>query len=110
MRSGIDELLDHIVAEVKKLPKIESHERTDSLEHAVDKNHFQITKNDDGTFTVSGALVDNLIRGVVLSDTESRGYFHRRLQKSGVIRALRAAGMSDGDTVKIANTEFTWTD
>ena len=108
-RTGIDELVAKIADEVDKLPKPAAPVFFAKLENAVDKNAFDVEKI-DGVYVVSGALVDNLSRGVVLSDTESTSYFHRRLEQSGVIRALRDAGMVDGDTVQIGTTEFVWQD
>jgi GTP-binding protein len=100
--------LAEIVKRVSALPKIAPEESFTSLEEAIDKNAFEINQHTAGEFVVTGPLVDNLARGVVLTDTESRGYFHRRLEKSGVIDALRERGMRTGDTVVIADTEFVW--
>jgi len=69
-----------------------------------------VSVDDDGIFHVAGAMIDNLIRGVVLSDTESASYFHRRLNKSGVIKSLRDIGLENGSTVEIAGTTFEWQD
>jgi len=35
-------------------------------------------------------------------------HFHRMLEKMGVVRALRRAGVKDGDTVVIGSVEFEW--
>jgi GTP-binding protein len=109
-RSGIDELLTHIAKEVAKIDKPKPITKFGTLEQKVDKNEFTVSKAADGTFVVSGAMIDNLVRGVVLSDTESASYFHRRLEQSGVIAALLAAGMSNGDVVRVADVEFEWYD
>lgn len=41
-----------------------------------------------------------------MDDYESLQYFERVLQSSGVIRALKEAGVSEGDTVSIYDFEF----
>ena len=109
-RQGIDELVKHISEQVQKLPKPQATLVTATLEESIDKNAFEIQIDDGEIFHVVGAMVDNLIRGVVLTDTESTAYFHRRLEQSGVIDALKKAGMKQGDTVQIADMQFEWQD
>jgi GTP-binding protein len=112
-RQGIDELLRAIAVELENLPRVEAQKFFAELEEKVDKNKFEIEvePDDDGVcFIVTGPLIDNLIRGVVLTDTESNAYFHRRLKDSGVIAAMREKGLQDGDTVRIADVEFEWVD
>ncbi|KAI4453698.1 developmentally regulated gtp-binding protein-related [Holotrichia oblita] len=103
--TGVNELLLLIACELEKLPKIEAEIPLARLEKDIDKNSFEIIKKDD-EFYVTGALIENLVRGVVLSDTESNAYFQRRLESSGVIDALKQRGMQDGDLVHIADIEF----
>ena len=57
-------------------------------------------------FEVSGGFIDNLIRGVVLSDEGSNAYFQNALKKYGIIEKLKQAGLSDGDTVIIKDITF----
>jgi len=112
-RQGIDELLKAIAIELENLPRVEAQKFFSQLEKAVDKNKFEvgIERDEDGVrFTVTGPLIENLIRGVVLSDTESNAYFQRRLRDSGVIAAMREKGLQDGDTVSIGDVEFEWVD
>jgi len=108
-RAGIDDLLKAISAELEKLPKPQANKNFTQLEEVIDKNKFEI-KVSGARFTVTGPLIDNLIRGVVLSDTESNNYFQKRLIDSGVISALREKGLKNGDTVCIADMEFEWVD
>ncbi|MDR0461849.1 MAG: GTPase ObgE [Christensenellaceae bacterium] len=109
-REGIDELMNHIAKQVSLLPKPNESQTTAILEVAIDKNKFEVFVDAEGVYTATGPMIDNLIRGVVLSDTESAAYFHRRLDKSGVIEALKNLGMIDGDTVQVADTQFIWRD
>ncbi|MDR0975676.1 MAG: GTPase ObgE [Christensenellaceae bacterium] len=105
--SGVKELLEEVYKELKKIPKIEATTETTALEDYVDKSAFEVVKNLNG-FEVKGAFIDNIVRGVVLEDTESRMYFHKKLEEAGVFKALKKAGLESGDTVKIKNQEFTW--
>ena len=65
-----------------------------------------ITRRDDGAFVVEGEWLLRFLRGVNMDDYDSLQYFQRILQKSGVIDALRNAGVGDGDTVSIYDFEF----
>ncbi len=59
-------------------------------------------------FVLGGALIEKLARSVVLDDRDSFMYFQRRLDMSGVTKALKKAGIEDGDIVRILDTEFTY--
>jgi GTP-binding protein len=73
-----------------------------------DKSSVNIEKVDQHTYRVSGGYIDNLIRGVVLSDFVSFAYFQKRLQLDGIIEKLQEAGMQHGDTVLIKDISFTY--
>lgn len=112
-RHGIDELINAIAIELENLPRIEAAKFFASLEEEINKNEFNVDvdhKDNGAVFKVTGPLIDNLIRGVVLSDTESNNYFQRRLKESGVIAAMHERGLKTGDTVHIADIEFEWVD
>ena len=59
---------------------------------------------------VVGPLVDLLARNVVLDDMDSLAYMQKTLRDKGVFKALRAAGIKDGDTVVIGEIEFDFVD
>ena len=71
-----------------------------------DPNAFTLTRGDDGAFVLEGELIERLGRTVVLDDRDSFAYFQRRLDDSGVTKALKNAGIKNGDTVRILDTEF----
>ena len=73
-----------------------------------DVSSFEITRHDDGSFEVTGGRLDNLIRGVVLSNTQSFAYFQKRLKDMGVIDSLLEKGMQNGDTVIIKDISFVY--
>ncbi|MBD5132207.1 MAG: GTPase ObgE [Clostridiales bacterium] len=73
-----------------------------------DPEAFELTRADDGAYVLSGALIEKLARTVVLDDRDSFRYFQRRLDMSGVTKALKKAGIKDGDLVRILDTEFTY--
>ncbi|MCL2570469.1 MAG: GTPase ObgE [Firmicutes bacterium] len=102
---GVEELMKEVVSAASKLPKKEIIFATATLEDFVDRSEF-VVENIEGEFWVSGGLVDNLIRGVVLTDTESFAYFQRRLVDSGIMQELKKQGMVEGNVVHIGEVEF----
>ena len=106
LRKGIDELLNTVIDELNKLPDKEAEV---SEVYELDKRDyttFEITREDDGTFVVSGGLIDQMSRGIILSDPESFAYFQRRLKQNGIIDKLIERGLQEGDYVRIGNFEF----
>ena len=106
---GTRELLNAAFELLQKVPKAQVVQPTATLEEGIDKNAFTVEVSGD-EFHVTGPLVDNLIRGIVLTDTESNAYFQRRLIESGIIDELKRLGMTTGSSVNIGEIEFEWED
>ncbi len=107
---GVEELKN---LTLEKLSKIEIKPPLEVEEHNFDKrdnDSVEITREDDGTFVVSGGRIDNFIRGVILSDTLSFAYFQTRLQDMGIIDMLKQRGLKSGDSVKIKDIVFEYMD
>lgn len=106
IHKGVDELLDKVVEVLSKTPKKApiQIEKFDFDEK--DKTSLDIIRHDDGSFEVVGGFIDNLIRGVVLSDEQSNAYFQNAIKRFGIIDKLKEAGMQDGDTVIIKDISF----
>ena len=71
---------------------------------------FHITRDDDGTFILSGEKIEKLFKMTDFSREESVRRFARQLRSLGVNDALRARGAKDGDIVKLLNYEFEFVD
>ena len=105
-RLGVDELLNAIIAEISILPPKER-EISEIVElDKRDYTSFEVNRDDEGRFVVSGGLIEKMSRGIILSDPESFAYFQRRLKQNGIIDKLLENGLVEGDTVKIGNYEF----
>ncbi len=74
-----------------------------------DSEKFTVEK-EKGIFIVKGEAVDKIIRRVNITDYESLFYLHKKLNEVGLDKALKKAGVKDGDTVKIGNYEMVWED
>ena len=105
-RQGIDELIKTVFEKLQTLPAIEKLEYEPFEYEKRDTTGFAITRDDDGGFDVSGGLVEELSRNVVLDSYDSFNWFQKKLKETGIIKALRKAGATDGDTVRVLDIEF----
>lgn len=104
----VQPLLNRISELLTKLPPILRYEPEPKelpKEDSFSGHRVQITKQ-DGVYLVEGDWLPQLIRSVNFDDYESLQYFQRVLISSGVINALREAGVQEGDTVSMYDLEF----
>ena len=106
IHEGVDNLLAKVWQVLEKTPKPAPIDVELTDFDTRDKQTFEIVKIDNETYEVKGGLVDNMIRGIVLSDPTSFAYFQNALKKFGIIQKLKDAGMKDGDTVIIKDISF----
>lgn len=106
IHEGIDELKNKVWQVLEKTPKPAPIDIELDNFDTRDKNSFEVVKLDNETYEVRGGLIDNMIRGVVLSDEQSFAYFQNALKKFGIIDKLKEQGMQDGDTVIIKDITF----
>lgn len=112
---GVEELMNYVSKTLKELPKEDlidvatpsEGEKVYRLE--TKKEPFEISK-EKGVWIVKGEEVDKIIRKVNITDYESLFFLHRKLNELGLDKALKKAGIHDGDTVKIGNYEMEWED
>jgi len=108
IRHGVDPLLNSVVEKLSKLPPIKQFEIEPVYLTPVEefsKNKVEIEEI-DRAFFVKGEWLLKLIMSVNFDDTESLQYFQRVLMNTGVIDALRDAGIEEGDTVNMYDLEF----
>jgi GTPase len=65
---------------------------------------------EDGGFRVAGELVERMVGRIDLDNDEAVARLQRKLMAAGVDAALAAAGCREGDTVRIGEAEFTYSD
>jgi len=63
-----------------------------------------------GAYRVLGADVERAVAMTDLDSEEGVARLQRRLRQAGVDTALREAGCGEGDTVRIGEAEFDWSD
>ena len=74
-------------------------------EEEIGKQKVTVTHH-DGVYFVEGEWLLRLLRTINFDDSESLQYFQRVLISSGVIDALKEAGINEGDTVSMYDLEF----
>ena len=106
-RSNFEALMRATVRMLKTCPEAEPFAEEELFDFDLDSQDsgFEIARR-NGAYELSGASIDHLIASVNFGNEESLNYFHRTLRRMGVIDALREAGASEGDTVRIDDMEF----
>lgn len=107
---AIADTLDQFPADSFLLePEPEQEERVTYRFEAEEDEGFSISK-DNEIFVVEGERIERLFKMTKFEYEESVLKFARTLRHMGVDDALRAKGAKDGDTVRICDYEFEFTD
>lgn len=75
-----------------------------------DPNQFTITREDGKQWRVSGPAIERAAAMTYWEHTGSVRRFQRIIEAIGIEKALREAGVQDGDTVFISEFELEWQD
>lgn len=104
----VEPLLKEIQEQLSKLPPIVRYEAEPApLPEAEDIGRTDIkVTNHGGVYFVEADQLLRVLRMIDFSDTDSLQYFQRVLISSGVIDALKEAGIQEGDTVSLYDFEF----
>jgi GTP-binding protein len=103
---GVRELLRLIAHRLSEIP-VEIPVLEAYIEPEVDEKAFTIERAGDG-WHVRGISIERAARMIHWEQHESAARFQRILEAMGITLALREAGVNDGDTVFIGDTELTW--
>ena len=109
-RQGIDKLLALTAQKLKELPIPDIQFEPETVLDDLEDNTYNIEVLEKGYFAITGRMIENIARNVMLSDTDSLAYFQNSLKKLGIYQALKEKGIQEGDTVLILDTEFEWYD
>ncbi len=104
---GTQELVQHCAQTLAELPPIRAFEpEPEPMPELSGEGRVPQITNHDGVYFVQADWLLPILRKVDMDDYESLQYFQRVLQSSGVINALVAAGIQEGDTVSLYDFEF----
>ena len=107
---GLDELLEYVATELKKIPKEdivlvdEDYELDEKVDQVWNADHIE------GGFKVTGAPITRLMTKVNIYDVESRQYMQRILVKLGVMKKLKSMGLKNEDVIIVNDFQMTYHD
>jgi GTP-binding protein len=107
--AGLDGLVRAIFASLPEEPT-PSRRETFEAEHRVyrpgEDEGFEVVREQDGRFRVTGRGIELLIARHDLENPEALDYLEARLREIGVIAELQRAGFEPGDEVVVGEVEF----
>jgi len=114
-KQGLVPLLDATAELLDKTPEFLLYDESDMEEEAYygfdeEEKAFEISRDDDATWVLSGEKLMKLFNMTNFDRDESVMKFARQLRGMGVDEALRARGAKDGDLVRIGKFEFEFVD
>ena len=109
-REGLRDLLFAIADKLETIPKdikpLEEKEERVVYRHQEQDAPFEISRDSDGAFVLTGDRIEKLFKMTDFNHDESIQRFSRQLRGMGVDEALRKRGAKDGDTVRLLDYEF----
>ncbi len=103
--SGLDELKWRLMSLVSKWRQSEPTAEGFVI-HRPQPTGVQVARDDDGVWRVLGREAERAVALSDLTDIGALDYAQARLRKLGVEKALRRAGVKEGDEVRIGTFEF----
>ncbi|GEE07714.1 GTPase Obg [Streptococcus canis] len=113
---GLDNLLEATAELLAKTDEFLLYDESDLVDEeayygfAEAEKEFEITRDDDATWVLSGEKLERLFVMTNMERDESIMKFARQLRGMGVDEALRERGAKDGDLVRIGKFEFEFVD
>lgn len=116
-KTGLRELLLAIADKLETTPEFplneileQEDEDTVLYKYVAEEPDFEISREPDGTFVLSGAEIERLFTMTNFERDASISRFARQLRAMGVDEALRKRGAKDGDIVRLLDYEFEFMD
>ena len=114
-KQGLAPLLDATAQLLDETPEFLLYDETDMEDEAyygfdADAPAFEISRDDDATWVLSGDKLEKLFTMTNFDCDEAVMKFSRQLRGMGVDEALRDRGAKDGDLVRIGKFEFEFVD
>lgn len=116
-KTGLRELLLAIADKLETTPEFplneileQEDEDTVLYKYVAEEPDFEISREPDGTFVLSGAKIERLFTMTNFERDASISRFAHQLRAMGVDEALRKRGAKDGDIVRLLDYEFEFMD
>lgn len=103
---GMDKLLERVWTMLEEYVE-EPDETTEEVVYkAQNKPDFEVKRDDDGAFVITGARIENLVAMTNFDDDQSLRRFQRIWRYMELDKLLQDHGIQDGNTVRIYSMEF----
>ena len=103
---GMDKLLERVWTMLEEYVE-EPDETTEEVDYkAQNKPDFEVKRDDDGAFVITGARIENLVAMTNFDDDQSLRRFQRIWRYMELDKLLQEHGIQDGNTVRIYSMEF----
>lgn len=103
---GMDKLLERVWTMLEEYVE-EPDETTEEVVYKVqNKPDFEVKRDDDGAFVITGARIENLVAMTNFDDDQSLRRFQRIWRYMELDKFLQEHGIQDGNTVRIYSMEF----
>ncbi len=106
---NLKELMWKVFTTLGELPEEEKEIEMPVYRAEIDPNAFEIEKTEDG-YVVSGARIEKAAAMTYFDQPGSVRRFQKLMMGLGVEKALRAAGIQEGESVIIGEWELEWQD
>ena len=106
---GVDELVERTYALLQSIPPEEHIGETRIIRRFEQEVPFTIDVI-DGVYQVSGKRIENLLNMTNFGQDENLQKFQRTIARMGLDEALKAKGIQAGDTVRIKDMEFDYSE
>ena len=107
---NLDELLKVVSRKLDELPPKKPLEFEPFVYTRPDANRYEISREDDGAYVLSGGFIDELVRNIVVDDYTSFSYFQKVLKEKGIMKELRKRGLKDGSIIRVKDMDFEYYD
>lgn len=108
--TGLQKVVDHLASmlnNIQDTPLYEDNEIESHILYTFKKEEpYTITRDDDGTWVISGKEVERIFKMTKFNSEEAIYKFAKRLRRMGIDAKLESLGAEDGDAVRILDFYF----
>lgn len=112
--TGLQKVVDRLADLIDSIPDNPLYDESQIESHVLYKfkkeEPFTITKDQDGTFVISGEEVERIFKMTKFSSDDAAYRFAKKLRKMGIDNKLIEMGAEEGDMVRILNFYFEFKD
>lgn len=103
---GMDKLLERVWTMLEEYVEEPDETTEEVIYKAQNKPDFEVKRDDDGAFVITGARIENLVAMTNFDDDQSLRRFQRIWRYMELDKLLQEHGIQDGNTVRIYSMEF----